>query len=324
MADSTLSAIKKKVRRLVASPSLNQLSEADLEEYINVFYEQDLPSHLKIWNLHDKYTFFTTPYEDQYTFDTDLYHAVLPPVYVNGYQSFYSQSEGEFFRMYPKSATEQKGPSGTASAGPYTFTLSSTPILKRQVTLSVKDTAGVQHVANDVPDVGVGAPNPPTGTWVDSTTGTALTGSINYETGACSITWPNLIDPDQSITIRYSPYQASRPTAVLFFKNTFILRPVPDDSYRVVVEVYKKPTQLLANDASEPEVNQWWQYIAFGAALKILQDRQDVDSIQNIMPWFKEQEALILYRTATQQAPERTATIYTDTYSGGWGYGRGG
>ncbi len=312
MSDSTLARIKKKVRRLTASPSQNQLTDADLEDYIDTFYEQDFPSHLKVWNLHDKLEFFTVPNEDQYAFDTDLYHAVIPPVYIDGYQSFYSQSREEFFRIYPKLSTEQTGPSGDGSAGPYTFTLNATPVLKRQVTLSVTDTSGATLSASDVPD----PLNNNLGTWIDNDTGLALGGSIDYVSGAVSITWTNTIASTETTDVRFNSYQANRPAGMLFFSNYFILRPVPDKVYRVVVDVYKKPSQLLsANDHSAtntPDVEQWWQYIAFGAAIKVLQDRQDMESIQNIIPFFKEQEALVLYRTATQQGPERTATIYTD------------
>lgn len=312
MSDSTLEQIKKKVRRLTGNPSPNQLSDSDLEEYIDTFYEQDFPSHLKIWNLHDKLEFFTIANEDRYDFDTDLYHAVVPPVYIDGYQSFYSQSREEFFRIYPKLITEQTAATGTGAAGPYTFTLSSVPVLKRQVTVSAVDTAGATQIAEDVPDT----PTSNTGTWRDATTGAVLAGTINYVTGACTITFASAIPTTESVIARFSAYQANRPAAMLFFNDYFVLRPVPDKVYRVVVEVYKKPTQLLSasnhSDANTPDVQQWWQYIAFGAAIKVLQDRQDMQAIENIVPFFKEQEALILYRTATQQAPERTATIYTD------------
>ena len=312
MSLSTLAQIKKKVRRLTASPSTNQLSESDLEEYVDTFYELDFPSHLKIWNLYDTLEFFTQANEDRYSFDTDLYHAVNPPVYIDGNQSFYSQSREEFFGIYPKRSTQQTGPAGDGSAGPYSFTLSSTPVLKRQVTVSAIDSTGSTQSASDVAD----SPTSATGTWIDNTTGLALAGAINYVTGVCTITWTNTIDSTETLTIRSSPYQASRPAGMLFFKDYFILRPVPDKVYHVVVNVYRKPSQLLSasdhSDSNEPNVKQWWQYIAFGAAIKVLQDRQDLESIQNIVPFFKEQEALILYRTATQLAPERTATIYTD------------
>jgi len=307
MADSTLAAIKKKVRRLVASPSPNQLGDADLEEYIDTFYEQDFPASLKPWNLRNTLEFWTQPNEDRYDLDTELNYTVMPPLYIDGYQSFMSQSREEFFRIYPKLRQEQTGPSGTAAAGPYTYTLTNTPVLKRAVTVSVTDSVGTLHVIHDVPTDG----SLTAGTWQDEN-GNTVTGSINYVTGAISITWPNTVDATEEMTTRYVSYQASRPGAALFFNDYFVLRPVPDKVYRVTFDVYQRPTQLLSADNVNPQVQQWWQYIAFGAAIKILQDRQDVESIKNIMPWFKEQENLVIYRTATQQSSERTATIYTE------------
>ena len=321
MSTSTLAQIKKKVRRLSASPSINQLTNSDLEEYINTFMDQDFPSHLKIWNLNDTVDFYTVANEDEYLFDTTENFALTQPIYVDGYEAFFSQSRDEFFRVYPKIVTEFTGSSGDGSAGPYTFTISQTPILKRQVTLSVVDSTGNTQSCHDIP-------NPlseTTGYFVDNTTGSILVGTINYVTGAVTITWTNTIDATQSIKAKVSNYQASRPNGMLFFKNKLTLRPVPDGVYRITYNVYRKPIQLLSADSS-PEVDQWWQYIAFGAAIKILQDRQDMESIQNIMPFFKEQEALILYRTATQMAEERTATIYSQAsglnqngFGGGFG-----
>jgi hypothetical protein len=324
MSLSTLAQIKKKVRRLTASPSTNQLSNADLEEYIDTFYEQDFPSALKIWNLHSNLEFFTIPNEDRYSFDTDKYQAVLPPVYIDGYQSFYSQSQDEFFKIYPRLSTEQNAGAGDGSAGPYTFTLTSVPVLKRQVTVSATASDGSTLSASDVP----ASPASNVGTWIDNVTGAALTGAINYVTGVCTITFTNTVDATENLNARFSAYQASRPGAMLFYQDYFILRPVPDKVYRVVIEVYETPSQLLSSDdhssSNTTDVKQWWQYIAFGAAIKVLQDRQDMESIQNLIPFFKEQENLILYRTATQQAPERTATIFTDQAGfaqGGQGFG---
>jgi len=323
MSTSTLAQIKKKVRRLSASPSINQLTNADLEEYINTFMDQDFPSHLKIWNLNDTIDIYTVANEDQYDFDTSENFAITQPVYVDGFQATYSQSRDEFFRVYPKLVTEYTGSSGDGSAGPYTFTISQTPILKRQVTLSVVDSTGNTQSCHDLPD----PLSETTGTFIDNTSPatSTLVGTINYVTGAVSITWTNTVDAAQSIKAKVSNYQASRPNGVLFFKDKITMRPVPDGVYRVTFNVYRKPIQLLSNDSS-PEVQQWWQYIAFGAAIKILQDRQDMESIQNLIPFFKEQEALVLYRTATQMSDQRTATIYSQAsglnqngFGGGFG-----
>ena len=93
------------------------------------------------------------------------------------------------------------------------------------------------------------------------------------------------------------------------------------------MDVYVRPTELLAGGSS-PELEQWWQYIAYGAAKKIFEDRSDPDSVQQIIPEYKEQERLVLRRTIVQQTKERTATIYTDSLNQGVGpqynWGQGG
>lgn len=322
MATSTLEQIKKKVRRLTANPSPNQLSEADLEDYINTFYDQDFPSHLKTWNLHTTLEFYTVPYEDQYAFDTTTYHGVNPPLYIDGYQSFYTQSRQQLFTSYPNLTTAQTGSAGDGTAGPYSDTLTNLPVTKRHFVASVVNTSGITETVYDRPrDVST---DPTKGDLIDSTDNTTNRGEIDYVTGAVSVTWGNTVAATETIKYRYVSRQVSRPTSMLFYNNYFILRPVPDAVYKVNIEAYSRPTQRLAADDDTPDVNQWWQYVAFGAAIKVLQDRQDVESIQNIMPFFKEQENLVIYRTALDQAPERTGTIYTEQLThpvGNYGWG---
>ena len=304
MSDSTLAAIRKKVRRLTGSPNISQLSQADLDEYINTFYEQDLPSHLKLWNLHETYTFFTEPNEDEYTFPVNEFHGINPPIYIAGYQSWYSQSREEFFRVYPLLNFQQTGPAGNGTVGPYTFTLTNVPVLKRQVTISAIDSGGTSRVLEDDGNGG----------FVVGGATTAVVGSINYVTGVITnLTFPagQTIPTTENIMASYVPYVASRPIAMLFFDDTMTLRPVPDQVYRVVVEVYKKPTQFIAS-TDNPEIEQWWQLIALGAARKVLQDRLDNDALASIQPFFDEQMSLVVYRTALQITPERTGTIYND------------
>jgi hypothetical protein len=93
------------------------------------------------------------------------------------------------------------------------------------------------------------------------------------------------------------------------------------------MEVYVRPTYLMDTSQS-PLLQEWWQYIAYGAAKKIFEDAMDTDSVALIMPEFKKQEALCLRRTIVQYTNERTATIYTDqtgmgTGTGQWGWGGG-
>jgi len=85
----------------------------------------------------------------------------------------------------------------------------------------------------------------------------------------------------------------------------------------------QRPSELLASNQM-PELAEWWQYIAYGAAKKIFEDRMDLESVQLIIPEFKKQEDLILRRTIKQYSNERSSTIYTDQTEAlvsGWGRG---
>lgn len=302
MATSTLAAIQTKVRRLTGNASEMQLTTSDLNEYINTFYEQDLPSYLKLWNLHGTYTFYTQQNEDRYAFPVNLYHSLNPPIYIDGYQSYYTQSREDFFRLYPKLIFQQTGTSGNGTVGPYSFTFTDIPALRRDVTIFAADSTGTDQTAADDGN----------GLLIDTVTGATL-GTVDYITGAITITFLAIIPSTQNVIAKYVPYQASRPDSMLFFQNYMYLRPVPDEVYKITVEVYQKPTQLLnSNPAAVPDIDQWWQLIAFGAAIKVSQDRLDDESIATIRPFFQEQMNLVMYRTATQIAIQRTQTIYTE------------
>ena len=94
------------------------------------------------------------------------------------------------------------------------------------------------------------------------------------------------------------------------------------------MEVFIQPTELLSLGQT-PELEEWWQYIAWQASKKVFEDRMDYDSINLIMPSLKEQEMLINRRTIVQQTSQRTSTIYTEQtstsaqYNGGFGNGGG-
>jgi hypothetical protein len=111
----------------------------------------------------------------------------------------------------------------------------------------------------------------------------------------------------------------------LFYDNKFVLRPVPDQPYQINFEAYVRPTYLMAEN-QVPQLEEWWQYIAYGAAKKIFEDRMDLESVALILPEYKKQETLCLRRTIVQYTNERTATIYTQQTGynsgfGGWGWG---
>lgn len=140
-------------------------------------------------------------------------------------------------------------------------------------------------------------------------------GTVNYNTGAVTITnFSANIPAGNPINAQYVPYVASRPTCALFYQDQILLYPIPDQAYTVSFEVYKYPTAFLATTptTSTPQLKEWWQLLAYGAADKIFADNGDMENLQKFRPLLEEQMNLCLRRTIVQQTSERVATIYTE------------
>lgn len=347
MADSTLAAIRTKARRLTRSPSTSQLSDAELDQYINTFILYDFPEHLRLFSLRTLLTFYTQPGVDVYEtipaipansalVNDPLYNfknkyvAIHPPVFIAGVQSFYTQWRDVFYGYWPQTNTVSKTTVvGDGSTGPFTSTVVSPPpnvppvpfILQRSVNFSVLDTNDESMVLVDVPisnTIGnLTVPNTPLVPPFDTTQNP--NNYINYVTGQFVLTFPSNTRVAAPIWFEGILYQPGKPVSMLYYDNKFTLRPVPDKTYPVQIEVDIRPTELLAS-TQVPELEQWWQYVSIGSAIKIFQDRMDMDSVNLIMPEFKSQQNLVLRSTLTQQANERTQTIYTQgkSYNAGW------
>lgn len=342
---STLSKIKTKVRRLTASLSTAQLSDADLNEYINTFVLYDFPEQLRLFNLKTTLTFFTKPYIDEYSTEvTDTtdplynfknrYITVNPPAYIAGYQALWSQSEDQFFGMYPMTNSIQSiGTDGDGATTAFAGNINTNQpnvqsagtgalILRNNVLFSSIDVDGLSLALIDFPSsssplIGyLGAPG-------SNATAVSNSGQINYLTGDFSLVFSTAPAAGAIINSQTVLTQPSIPQSILFYDTTFTMRPVPDQAYRVTIEAFVRPTELLTS-TQQPELAEWWQYIAYGATKKIFEDRRDLENVQKIMPEFKTQEMLINRRTIVQQTNQRTATIYTEqtgasgAFGGGW------
>lgn len=331
MPDTTLSTLNKiiiKVRRLTRSMSESQISNDEIINYINTFILYDFPEHLRLQTLRTTLTFYASPNIDTYSTNTtdpanplfnfkNKYISVHTPIYIAGYQSMFSQSREQFFAIYPMvNSILSIGTAGDGVTVSYSGTISNTPLLQNNVLFSSVDINGNALAVKDVPVSNT------QGVLVNANDGT-LAGflpAINYITGEFSFTFPTAPASGQAINSQTVPYVASQPQALLFYDTTFTLRPVPDQPYRVDMEVYKRPDELLDLDQT-PELSEWWQYIAYGASKKIFEDRSDPESVAMIIPEFKKQESLMIRRTIVQQTEQRTSTIYTEQTSGGYGPG---
>lgn len=163
--------------------------------------------------------------------------------------------------------------------------------------------------------------------------GDCLSGAINYSTGQITnLVFTQSVPQGNAIQIQYNPVKLSIPLSILYFQNQFVLRPVPDRGYTIELIAYRQPTQALAaaaNKTGRPELSEWWECIAIGAAKKIFEDRLDSDGIALMDKMLGERYQVAYTRTYAQLGKQRVQTIYADQLtnnygSNGWGFGSGG
>jgi len=152
-------------------------------------------------------------------------------------------------------------------------------------------------------------------------------GTVNYVTTQITVNFPVAPAKGSMINVWAATYNVGRPYNILFWNNELTIRPVPDNVYLVELETFQTPSQFMMT-TDNPILNQWSQYIAYGAAMEILRDRQDMDGVQNLMEGFKRQEALVLERQAVEEIFQPNITLFNSTTYGntagaGWGIGQG-
>lgn len=134
---SDLSIIRQKVRNVTATRSPNELSDNEIDFYINTYLVYDFPEHLRLKTLHTNYTFFTQPNIDVYDFPVEQYISVQKPVYCAGYQLNYLQSQEYFYQLWPKINFLQTVATGDGvTTAPVLSNLTNVPVVRGCVSLS--------------------------------------------------------------------------------------------------------------------------------------------------------------------------------------------
>lgn len=333
--NNTLATIRTKVRRLTRSLSPSQLTDVQIDEYINTFIRYDFPEHLRLFNLKTTFDFYTSPFIDVYETSDNLgsqfkdfinkYITIHPPVYVSGNPARFVESREELYRLYPNvsqiASINSLGDGVTTTfRGTITNTNGGTCLVRNNVMFNSIDVDGNGLTMIDYPISSVEGNLYVPGTNPTSTTVPDPNNYINYVSGIFVVTFPTAPLASANINSQIVPASMARPTTVMFYDGKFTLRPVPDQAYKISVEAYQRPTELLVG-TERTKLAEWWQYIAYGAAKKVFEDRMDLESVQQIMPEFKQQEEMILRRTLVERSSQRVATIYSTSYNGLDAYG---
>ena len=136
--------------------------------------------------------------------------------------------------------------------------------------------------------------------------------TVNYATGVVNVTFPVTLEDGSNINAQCYFYEQGLPRGILFYNNVITIRPPPNIPYLVEMEGYLTPAAFLNTSQALPFAYMA-EYIARGAARKILSDTGDIEQFMFYEPLFKEQETLVWKRSQRQFTSTRTQTIFSST-----------
>ena len=296
----TLDNIIQKTRNITGTPSQDQLLDSEIVDYINKYYSFVMPFELKEQITLEKLMFKTNPGQDTYSFPGvgGAFLTDQPMAYADGYPLIFYQDADVFYQDWPIQYAVDSIGTGDGSTLLFTGGLQNPPVIIGSAFI----TDGVT-VFQDNGD----------GTWSEnypiSTQPTpeinASVGTLNYTTGAYSVSFTNAPASSATIYAKYLGYQGDRPQGILFFQNQFVVRPVPDQVYQIQMQGYIQPTQLLEGSdlAIQPELG---PLIAYGAAMQIFEDRGDKAKTDEAYEFLKRYENVALARTVQQFQGEQS------------------
>lgn len=284
MAQWTLSDIRQKIRQVTGRLSPNEMTDDELNDRINKFYQYTFPAEVKLDRNRTYYEFLTTPNQAYYT-PSSSYTNFEPPATVDMMDLSWYQEPSVFFQNNPLSVRSSYPWTGDGVTVNFTTTISGVSIYPG--TLVVTDNTEVFEDTNKI--------------W--GTADIAMTGSgggastVNYSTGVITIGFAVAPTSGQDILLSYTPFTPGSPQAILYYNNEFQLYPVPDTAYKIRVKAYQIPDELTLS-TDRPLLDQWGLCVAYGTARDLLVDYGEMDSYADVTVLYKEQVSYVINRTS--------------------------
>lgn len=285
----TLDDIEACIREVTATPSTDEMSQAYVYDKINKFYLYVLPNDFKPFNLNVTYTFNTLQNQVNYTFDLTTYQAFEPEVFLNGNQLLYYQDRSLWIRDNQYQYNQSTVSEGDGITLSFSGTISTPPNI---IPGTARYTDGVENFTDD----GLGV-------FVGSLGGS---GTINYSTGAWSITFATAPLAGASIIQTYAPLNNGRPRSIYYDgAGNIQFSPIPDQTYIVQCTALILPTAFISGSQS-PVVAQWGYTIAYGTALEIFRRRGQKDQVAVYQQDYEKYLDLSLSQATEQSSNQRT------------------
>lgn len=304
MSNWTWGDIRAKIRLTTGRPDTSMLSDADLLKRGNHFYQFVLPKELKISWGYTYFQFFTQPNVDQYIGPENEFQTLNPQVWADGFPIEWYLSPDLFYSDYPQQMNKQLVATGNGSNPTFPFDISAFPVIPG----SVYVTDGVT-VAQDNGSGSFLAPN---------------SGSIDYLSGAVSVTFAAIPANGANISVTSQTYQPNRPQGILYFQSqaladakeatrnntkVFVLRPVPDDTYLIKMQGIQVPAPFV-DDTDVPFRPDLGPLIAYGTSLEIFADFNQMDQYDQALTQYNRYKDVSMQDTYEEYLYQRSVPAF--------------
>lgn len=284
MALWTLRKIREGVRQATGRFEEGDMSNDEIDENINYYYQYIFPSEVKLDAKFTFYEFMSSKNQATYTAPKEVWTNFEPPAAVNNYTMDWSQDPTRFEEYAPLQYQFSTPWTGDDSTVTFTTTVSSRPIYPASLTISdgtetFEDT-NENWTTSDI-------------TLVGTLGGTA---TINYDTGEISVTFVTAPSDGESMYLNYVSFKSSRPEKILYFNDQFKLSPPPDQAYKIKIPGYKVVDELVSS-SDTPDLNEWGPCIMYGASKLLATRYGEMDLYADMSALHQEQISNILTRT---------------------------
>lgn len=282
-----------------------------------------------------------------------VYQGLLDPAFINGIQIPFYTSRDAFYKVWtPYVQTLNSSGTGDGTVGPYNISLPFFPALRGHLDIDgiIKSGSNIDPIVGSILNDPAIVDFPPpisslypgttiTATGVDNknlvatdsgqfldtdqhvgfmqtTVGSTIqaAGTVNYINGEVTVTFAEPVKEGTLIQSNSYFYEPGIPRAMMYYDNVITILPPPNISYYVEADAYLSPAAFLTTSDALPFAYMS-EYIARGAARKILSDTGDVEQFTFYEPLFIEQERLVWKRSQRQFTATRTGTIFSDLQS---------
>lgn len=297
MAKWTLGDIREKVRHITGRFSPDEISNVQLDKFINDYYQLTFPQEVKLESKETFYEFLTQPNQSYYPQPLELYSSFSPQAYCNNFPLIWYQDPNIFYQESRFQYIFKTPWIGDGVTTTFSYQISGFPIMPATLTISsLQEVFEDKNTAWSNDNVNI----------LGSQNGLAV---INYALGTIEVTFyqaPKNLEP---IHVNYVLFSPRRPLSILCFNNQFQLFPVPDQVYKIRMQASQivKP-MILSSDT--PELNEWGLCIAYGAAREIFSSFGEMEAYAEISVLYQEQVKYILKRTLMQLMNERSYPLF--------------